>query len=116
MVGRGLDEHGNLQVGEAQRIGETALFAEVREGDDDAVDLVSVLFEESCALLRVLVALDRAVRCLLRVSTMGLIPAASSAAIISRRPLVARWLGKKPRFPTITPIVICFAITLRDPE
>ena len=31
---------GTLQVGEAERVGEAALFAEVGQGDDDAVDLL----------------------------------------------------------------------------
>src|ERR1700712_312692 len=41
---------------------------------------------------------------------MGLMPAASRAAIISKRPLVARCEGKNPRLPTTTPIVICLPI------
>src|SRR5665213_3389410 len=39
-------------------------------------------------------------------------PAASSAAMISRRPEVARWEGKKPRLPTSTPMVICLGISI----
>ena len=35
-------------------------------------------------------------------------PAFSMAASISERPLWARWPGKNPRFPTITPKVIIF--------
>jgi hypothetical protein len=42
VVGRGLDQHRHLQVGEAERIGEAALFAEVGQRDDDAVDLGGV--------------------------------------------------------------------------
>jgi hypothetical protein len=105
-IGRGLDEDGDVEVGEAEGVGEAALFAEVGQGDDDAVDLVGVLLEEFGTLLGVFVGLDRAVGGDFGVSTMGLMPAASSAAIISRRPLVARWLGKNPRLPTRTPIVI----------
>ncbi len=112
MIGRSLDQHRHAQIGEPQRIGQPALLAEVRQRDDDAVDLRSVLLEQRRALLGVLVGLDRAVGRLLRVSTIGLIPAASSAAIISSRPLVARWLGKNPRLPTITPNVICLPIVL----
>src|SRR5882762_7522244 len=43
------------------------------------------------------------------VSATTSIPADSRARIISSRPLFARWSGKKPRFPTITPIVIFLA-------
>ena len=60
-VGRGLDEDGHAQVGEAEGVGEAALFAEVGQGDDDAVDLVGVLLEEGGALLGVFVGFDRAV-------------------------------------------------------
>jgi hypothetical protein len=61
VVGRGLDEDGDLEVGETEGVGEAALFPEVGQGDDDAVDLGGVLFEQSGALLGVLVALDGAV-------------------------------------------------------
>ena len=65
-VGRGLDEHGNAEVGEAEGVGEAALFAEVGQGDDDAVDFGGVLLEERGALLGVFVGFDRAVRGLFR--------------------------------------------------
>ena len=61
VVGRGLDEDGDLEVGETEGVGEAALFAEVGQGDDDAVDLGGVLLEEGGALLGVLVGLDGAV-------------------------------------------------------
>ena len=115
VIRRRLDQHRNAQVREANRIGQAAFFAEVRQRDDDAVDLGGVRLEERGAVLRVLVGLHRAVGSLLRESTIGLMPAASSAAMISRRPLVARWLGKKPRLPTITPMVICLPILLCTP-
>ncbi len=38
--------------------------------------------------------------------TIGLIPLAVSAEIMSRRPERARWSGKNPRFPTMTPSTI----------
>src|SRR3981081_3318776 len=40
------------------------------------------------------------------VSATTSIPAAIKTRSISSRPLLARWSGKKPRFPTIRPIVI----------
>ena len=61
VVGRGLDQHRHAQIGEAERVGQAALFAEVRQRDDDAVDLVGMLLEQRGALLGVLVGLDRAV-------------------------------------------------------
>ena len=66
VVRRGLDQHGNAQIGQTQRVGEAALLAEVRQRDDDAVDLGSMLFEQRSALLGVLIGFDRAVRGLLR--------------------------------------------------
>src|SRR5882762_9642381 len=38
-------------------------------------------------------------------------PAASSARRISSRPLLAKWSGKNPRLPTMTPIVIALSRT-----
>ena len=61
-VGRGLDQHGHLQVGEADGVGQAALFAEVRQRDDQAVDLRRMLLEQRGALLGVLVGFHRAVR------------------------------------------------------
>ncbi len=59
-VGRGLHQHRNLQAGEADGVHNAALFAEVGQGDDDAVDLVGVLLEELGALLRLSVRFHRA--------------------------------------------------------
>jgi hypothetical protein len=40
LVGRGLHQHGNLEAGETECVGDDApLVAEVWQGDDDAVDL-----------------------------------------------------------------------------
>ena len=49
---------------------------------------------------------------------IGLIPLAVSAEIMSRRPERARWSGKNPRFPTMTPSTIgvfsgCVMVPLR---
>ena len=60
-VGRGLDEHRNLEAGEANGVDDAALFAEVGQGDDDAVDFVGVLLEELGAPLRFGVGFDGAV-------------------------------------------------------
>ena len=60
-VGRRLDQHRNAQIGEADRIGQAALFAEVRQRDNQPVYLGSVRLEQRRALLRVLVSLHRAV-------------------------------------------------------
>ncbi len=43
------------------RIGNAALFAKVGQRDDDAVDVVGVLLEELCAVLRVGIGFNRAV-------------------------------------------------------
>jgi hypothetical protein len=64
-VGCGLDEDGDVEVGEAEGVGEAALFTEVGQGDDDAIDLGGVGFEERGAFLSVLVGFDCAVRGLL---------------------------------------------------
>ena len=39
VVRGGLDQHGHVEVGQAQGLGDAALLAEVGQGDDDAVDL-----------------------------------------------------------------------------
>jgi hypothetical protein len=59
-VGRRLHQHRNAEIGEAQRVGDRALVAEVGQGDDDAVDAVAVGFEQRRAFLRVLEGLDHA--------------------------------------------------------
>ena len=60
-VGEGVDEHGDVEPGPAQRVGDGALVAEVGERDEDAVDLVAVALERVGAELRLLEALDGAV-------------------------------------------------------
>ena len=60
-VGRGLHQHRNLQPGQADGVDDAALFAEVGQGDDDAVDRVGMLLEQLRAALRFSVSLDRAV-------------------------------------------------------
>ena len=54
-------EHGHAQVGQAERVGQAALLAEVGQGDDEAVDLGGVGLKSAAHFLRVLVGLDRAV-------------------------------------------------------
>jgi len=51
-VGRGLHQYRNFQPGEADSIDDAALFAEVRQGYDDAIDFFSMLLEEIGAALR----------------------------------------------------------------
>ena len=60
-VGRGLHQHRNLQAREADGIDDAALFAEVRQGNDDAVDLFGVLLEKLRAVLRLGIGFHRAV-------------------------------------------------------
>ena len=45
-VGRGLHQHRHVQRGVADRIGDAALVAEIRQRHDDAVDLVAMLAEQ----------------------------------------------------------------------
>ena len=95
----------------AQRVGDAALVAEVRQRDDDAVDLVAMLAEQVGALLRVVVCFHRAVFGVFGDSAITLDARPFRGPRSSLRgPLFARWSGKKPRLPTITPNVICFVI------
>src|SRR6202789_3017068 len=71
-VGRGLDEDGHVEIGQAERVGQAALFAEVWQRDDDAVDLGGVLLEEFSALLGVFVGFYGSVRGLFRGEHDGL--------------------------------------------
>ena len=61
-VGCGLDKDRNVEVGEAEGVGEATLFAEVWQRDDDAVDFLRVKLEELGALLCILVGFDRSMR------------------------------------------------------
>ena len=45
-IGRGLHQHGHVETGHAQGIGDGALVAEIGQCDDDAVDCVAMLLEE----------------------------------------------------------------------
>ena len=106
-IRRGLHQHRHVQVRHAQRIGDGALVAEIRQRDDDAVDLAAVLAEQLRARRLLPRAFPRRRTWSLQASSAtASYPALSNAAIISERPLCARWSGKKPRFPTITPKVM----------
>jgi hypothetical protein len=59
-----LDQDRHAQSGTLERLGDPALVAEIRQGDDDAVDLVAMPVEELRALARVLPRLDGAELCL----------------------------------------------------
>ena len=110
-VGRGLDEHGDAQVGETDGVGQSALLTEVGQGDDEAVDGVGVGLEESGTLFGVLVGLDRAVGGDFRREHDGLDAGGFQRGDdFKRGPLVARCEGKNPRLPTRTPMVICLDI------
>ncbi len=65
-VGRGLHQHRNLQPRQANRIHDAALFAEVGQRNDDAVDLLCMFLEEFGAMLRFGVCFHRAIFGLLR--------------------------------------------------
>ena len=60
-VGRGLHQHRNLETGKPDRVHDAALFAEVRQREDDAVDLFRVLLEKLGAMLCFGVGFHRAV-------------------------------------------------------
>ena len=73
IVRRRLDQNRHAQIGQPNGIGQTALLAEVRQRDDDAVDLIGMLFEERGAGLRLFVGLHRAEGGLLRRSNDHLV-------------------------------------------
>ena len=97
-IGRGLDQHGDVQLGQAQRIGDGALVAEIGQGDDDAVDLR----RDACGTDR------RSWRASARVSmapclvssgltATTLMAGLFEAAIISSRPLLRQMVrGRSP--------------------
>ena len=60
-IRRGLHQHGNVQIGQAQRIGDGALLAEIRQGDDHAVDAVAVGAKQIGAFARFHARFHRAV-------------------------------------------------------
>ncbi len=57
-IGRGLHEDRHLQRGIADGVGDTALVAEVRQGNDDAVDFIAVFAEEIAAAARLFMSFD----------------------------------------------------------
>ena len=61
VVGEGLHEHGHVEFGPAQRVGNRPLVAEVGQGDEHAVDLVTVAAEEVGGFLGVGNAFDAAI-------------------------------------------------------
>ena len=89
-VGRGLHQHRNLQPGEPDRIDDAALFAEVGQRDDDAVDLFGVLLEQLRAVLRLGVGFHRAVFRFFRAEDDCLGAGCFRTEIISSRPVLAR--------------------------
>src|SRR6185312_15205286 len=105
-VGRSLHQHRNLKPGKPQRVGHSALVAEIGQGDYDSINFSRMFFEQLGAARGFRISLHRAVS-----RTTALAPAASTAAIISSRPVFARWSGKNPRFPTTTPyVIVCCAV------
>ena len=58
IVGRSLHQHGHIQPGQAQRIRNGALVAEVRQSDDHAVQPLAILLEQRGTSLRILVCFD----------------------------------------------------------
>ncbi|MGC4031260.1 MAG: hypothetical protein QM754_05875 [Tepidisphaeraceae bacterium] len=72
VVGVCLDENRHVEFAELEDIGDAALVAEVRQDDDDAVDLVAVFIEQVCALLRIGERFDTAELGLLRREHDGL--------------------------------------------
>ena len=95
----------------AHGIRDGPLIAEVRQRDDDAVDLVPVLAKQiarSGALPHVF--RPRHIWTLPASARSRRMPAPSSTFSISSRPSLARWPGKNPRLPTIIPSVICLPL------
>ena len=61
IVGRRLNQNRNAEIGEAQRVGDGALFAEVGQRDNDAVNAVAILLEQIRAAARFFAGFHRAV-------------------------------------------------------
>ena len=53
VVGEGLDQHRHVQPGPAQGVGDRGFLAEVRERDENPVDLLAVRLEQFGALARI---------------------------------------------------------------
>jgi len=60
LIREGVDQHGNVELADAHGLRHGALVAEVGKGDQDALDLISVLPEEPAALLSLLPGLHGA--------------------------------------------------------
>ena len=60
VVVEGVNEHRHAQAGPAEGVGHAAFVAEVRQRDEDAVNLAGVLLEQIGAFLRVFHGFDRA--------------------------------------------------------
>ena len=71
MVGRGLHQHGNSQVRQPQRVGDSAFVAKVRQSNDDAVNFRRMGAEQVRALLRLRLSFHGAVGGLLRAEHDG---------------------------------------------
>jgi len=50
LVGKSLHQHGHVEVGQSDRVGNASLLAKVGQCDEDAIDLFSVRLEQRCAL------------------------------------------------------------------
>ena len=66
IVRKGVNQHRDVQVGQPQRVSHGAFLAEIRQGDDDAVDAVAVLAKQVGDNLRMRAILHRAVLGLVR--------------------------------------------------
>ena len=60
VVVEGVDEDGDVEAGPAQGVGDGAFVAEIRQGDEDAVNFVAMRLEQVGAFLGVGEGLDRA--------------------------------------------------------
>ena len=60
IVVEGMNEHRHAQAGPAEGVGHAAFVAEVRQRDEDAVNLAGLLLEQVGAFLRVFHGFDRA--------------------------------------------------------
>jgi hypothetical protein len=61
-----VDQNRDIQSGPTDGIRDCALVAKIRQSDQDAIDLVTVLFEKVRTLLGVVVRLDGAKFCVFR--------------------------------------------------
>ncbi len=89
-VGRGLDQDGNVERGEAKRVGDGTLVAEIGQGDDDAVDHAGFRTEQLRAALGFFVRFDGTVLGLFRRESDNIETRFLQGRIISSRPVFAR--------------------------